>query len=301
MAKHLGVTSLDPADASNTPPLSHRGLQEGDVEELVACINAALQELWDGAPTAVRFSRVGIALRAPVPVSLTLSHESNAISAFPQYASWMDGCTVRIEGEAHDNELVDGTTLLRPHLGPPGTVAATVYGDCASPGPEVIAVLDPLATCGSSHNPALLRRATTRVEFEAARERARNALGSPEVCFVETRFFPSQSRLGIRLRVHPMPEESMLLTYGARLNAPSVTATDLGTDTDPGITFPIPGGWEESVLLPLAVQRLSLHPDFAPQNATAKAELSRQTEAARRIMRGAIPERSETRLHPAFR
>ncbi len=299
MALHLEVTSLDPADPSNTPPLQHRGLKTGDVDQLVACINAALQDLWDSAPTAVRFARVGIALRAPVTVTLTLTHESNSIAAFPQYAPWMDGCTIRLEGAAHDNELVDGTSLLRPYLGPTGTVSATVYGDCASPGPEVIAVLDPIGTCGSSLPPALLRRVSSRAEFETALDFATRSTGAPEVCFVETRYFPSQSRLGIRLRVQPMPLEATLLTYGARLNAPAIIAADLGGASDPGTTFPIPGGWEESVLLPLALQRLSIHPDFTPQS--AKTEIARQAVVARKIMMGAVPQRSEARLYPTFR
>lgn len=299
LAKHLEITSLDPADASNTSPTDHRGLREGDPEELAACINAALQELWEGAPTAIRFSRVGSALHEPAAAALTLTHGSNAISAFPQYASWMEGCTVRFEGEEEPNELVDASTLLRPWLGADGTVAATVYGDCANPGAEVIAVLDPVTLCGGQ--PGTLRRATLRAEFEAARDRAREETGAPEVCFVETRYFSTQSRLGIRLRVYPMPGEAMLLTYGARLNAPAITTADLGTDSDPGKTFPIPGGWEESVLLPLALQRLSAHPDFVPQNTTARAETTRQAEAARRILAGAAPQRAATGLYPVFR
>jgi len=303
LAKHVGVTTFDPGAPSNTTPLHLPGLREGDIDEIVACINGALQEMWDRAPVAVCFARLGIELRAPATVTLEVTRESNGISAFADYAPWMDGCTIRIDGDAFDNELVDGQTLLRPYMGPAldgGTpVGATVYADCASPGPEVIGIVDPIGTCGSVHLPALLTRVTSRAEFESWWGTAQKRTGLPEVCFVETRFFPARSRLGIRLRVHPMPVEAMLLTYGARLNAPAIVAADIGAVNDPGTPFPIPGGWEESVLLPLALQRFSAHPNFAPES--AREEIDRQAQVARKIMQGAAPQRSPARLLPAFR
>ena len=297
---HIGVTTFDPGDASNASPLA--GLREGDVDAMVACINGALQELWDRAPVAVCFARLGIQLRAPATVSIQVAHESNALTGFAAYAPWMDGCTIRIDGDACDNELVDGTTLLRPYLSMSatgGTVNATVFADCASPGPEVIGVVDPIGTCASVHLPKLLTRVSSRVEFESWWGIAQKRTGLPEVCFVETRYFPSRSRLGIRLRVHPMPTVSMLLTYGARLNAPTVTVADVGAASDPETTLPIPGGWCESVLLPLALQRFSAHPNFTPES--AKEEIARQAEVARKMMQSAAPQRAASRLLPTFR
>ena len=303
LAKHIGVTSFDPGDASNTSPLHGPGLREGDVEELVACMNGALQELWDRAPVAVRFARLGIDLHAPTTVTLQVTPESTALSAFGGYEPWMDGCTVRIAGDDCDNELVDGQTLLRPYSGAgeaaPVTVTATVFADCASPGAEVTGVVDPIGTCGSVHLPRLLTRVASRVEFESWSGMAQKKTGMPEVCLVETRVLPSRSRLGIRLRVHPMPMEAMLLTYGAMLNAPMMTVADVGTVNDPGRTFPIPGGWEESVLLPLALQRLSVHPNFAPDS--ARDEIERQVATARRMMQSAAPQRPAGRMVPSFR
>ena len=303
MAKHIGVTAFDPGDPSNTTPLHFPGLRDGDIDEIVACINGALQELWDRAPVAVCFARLGIELRAPAQVTLQVTRDSNAITGITGYAAWMDGCTIRLEGDATDNELVDGGTLLRPYLGASseggGTVSGTVFADCASPGPEVIGIVDPIGTCGSAHLPALLTRVTSRAEFESYWGIARRTVGMPEVCFVETRYLPARSRLGIRLRVHPMPRDAMLLTYGARLNAPTITAADVGAATDPGTAFPIPGGWEEAVLLPLALQRFSAHPNFAPES--AREEIERQAVSARRIMQSAAPQRSPARLLPTFR
>jgi len=126
LAKHIGVTAFDPGDPSNTNPLRQSALREGDLGDVVACINGALQEAWELAPGAVR-----------------------ALSA--------EGC-------------------------------------------------------------------------------------------------------------------------------PAVTAADVGAVDDPGVTLAVPGGWEESVLLPLALRRLSVHPDFTPE--AARSEIERQAAAARRILQG---------------
>ncbi len=141
LAKHIGVTAFDPGDVSNTSPLSQAGARGGDLEEIVTCINGALQELWALAPHGVR----------------------------------------------------------------------ALY---------------------------------------------------PERC-------------------------------------PVVTAADVGAVRDPGVMLLLPAGWEESVLLPLALRRFSTHPNFQP--AGAKPEIARQATCALRILLGLAGERPATAMEPRFR
>lgn len=54
LAKYLGVTAFDPADASNVDPLLQAALRPGDVDDVVAALNGALQEFWELAPRGVR-------------------------------------------------------------------------------------------------------------------------------------------------------------------------------------------------------------------------------------------------------
>ncbi|MDD5349893.1 MAG: hypothetical protein PHQ12_06755 [Chthoniobacteraceae bacterium] len=126
LAKYLGVTAFDPGDRSNTDPLVHAALRPGDLDDVVACLNGALQEFWELAPRGVR-------------------------------ALYPEGC-------------------------------------------------------------------------------------------------------------------------------PAVTAADVGAATDPGVTVLLPAGWEESILFPLALRRLSAHPDFQQQ--AAKPEIERQAAWATRIILG---------------
>ena len=141
LAKHIGVTAFDPGDASNTNPLQQAALRGGDLDDVVASINGALQEIWELAPRAVR----------------------------------------------------------------------ALY---------------------------------------------------PERC-------------------------------------PVVTAADVGAVNDPGVKFLLPEGWEESVLLPLALRRFTAHPDFQPQ--ASKPEIERQAVLARRILQGLAGERPAATLGTAFR
>lgn len=141
LAKHIGVTAFDPGDVSNVNPLLQAGLRDGDVADVVAAINGALQELWELAPRAVR-------------------------------------------------------------------------GAC------------------------------------------------PEGC-------------------------------------PAVNVADVGAVDDPGVAFALPGDWEESVLLPLALARLSAHPNFQTQ--AAKPEIERQAALARRILQGLAGDRPAGTLVTTFR
>ena len=72
---------------------------------------------------------------------------------------------------------------------------------------------------------------------------------------------------------------------------PRVTVADVGTVTDPGVTLLFPAGWEESILLPLALRRLSVHPDF--QAVAAKPEIERQAAWAVRMILGLEGERPQ--------
>jgi hypothetical protein len=85
---------------------------------------------------------------------------------------------------------------------------------------------------------------------------------------------------------------------GGGVDAPSISVEDVGTTTDPGKAFPLPGGWEESVLLPLALQRMVTHPKFEPT--TAKAEITRQAGVARRLLQRVSPQRDAVMLSPVF-
>lgn len=89
LGKHIGITSLDPADPSNLTPLHGPGLRQGDVEELLACINGALQELWDAMPKQGRKERLGDAMAPPPVVTLEdVGTASDPQRVIPMVEGW---------------------------------------------------------------------------------------------------------------------------------------------------------------------------------------------------------------------
>jgi len=89
LAKHIGVVSLDPADPSNLSPLHGPGLRQGDVEDLLACINGALQELWETMPQRVRRERLGDAEAHPPRVTAEdLGAASDPGRTIPMVEGW---------------------------------------------------------------------------------------------------------------------------------------------------------------------------------------------------------------------
>lgn len=286
LAKHIGVTSFDSLDPSNQKD----GLVPGDVDECVACLNAALAELWQEAPTILCRTQVGVAVRAPLAVSVTVTPGSESITAFPLYAAWMNGCAIRIDGDEQVNEVVGEGELRFPYLGAGGSVrSGKVYGDFVTAPPGVKRVLDPVLWNGRGKR---LKRVDPEYRFALLREE-----GAPVRCRVEVRYESGVLRVGLRL--DPLPAQAGLLLLGARLVPPMVTASDIGETTDPEISLALPGGWDEAVVLPLALARISTHPRFRPND--IKMEIIRQATIARRVMNGSHPDRTAARCVPTFR
>ncbi len=293
LAKHIGVTSLVPADPSNADPAPNTGLQQGDPEELTACINAALAELWQEAPTILCQMRLSLAVRAPQPITLTLVQGSATIVDFPQYAGWMEGCTVRIGEE--EMRLLDATTLSLPYSGttPPegAPVAAVVYHDLLTTPPGVRRLLDPVEWNGRR-----IRRLPTHQSLHPSHGGERQS-GNPEQCQVETRMVGTTVRVAVRL--DPMPAAAGIFEAAARMVPPEITVDDLGVGVDPMVSFSLPLGWDEAVLLPLALARITTHPRFKPND--IRTEINRQAATARRLMNGSHPDRSAGSLKATFR
>jgi hypothetical protein len=299
LAKYIGVTTFDPGDSSNTTPLHQGGLREGDIEEVIACMNGALQEMWGSAARALCFARQSFALRAPVGASLQVSKGSVSIVSFLDYGEWMEGCSVDVSGDGVLNEVDGKTALLRQFGGETGLKTATVYSDCVTLGAEVVEVCEPVSIYQSGREPEMLRVVTSWAEFEALRMKTAKLSGVPSHCFVDTRYFPSQNRVKFRVRVYPLPYRTCTLTFGVRLNAPQITEADVKAVGDPGRLFPIPHGWDEAVLLPLALQRFTAHPSFEAE--LAKKEIARQADVARQMMRSFKSSRSMAQMVPTFR
>lgn len=113
-----------------------RDLREKSVQELTAdvqqamldAINGSLQKLHLFASSESKRTVGGIVLFAPKTVSLAVTNESTAITGI-SFTDEQLYCTIRIDGDMTDNQIVGEADLLFPYSGPTGTVSATIYSD----------------------------------------------------------------------------------------------------------------------------------------------------------------------------
>jgi hypothetical protein len=125
----------------------------------------------------------------------------------------------------------------------------------------------------------------------------------PIAYLVDTQATPTGMQ--IRLAVLPIPDQLYNLEYGVITNSVSISLADVGSfGLDPwsaaNLSFSIPGSWDESVLLPMALKRFSANPMFGNGNPLAAAEIDRQHKKAVAIMQQSAPNRAPIRMTPIF-
>lgn len=274
----IGVFSYDPAQNANE--LNRRGLIEGDKEEVLSAINAAMQICFSLGPVQLREQRRAFVLRVPTPVTLSVTQYSTSFASLATWADWMLGCTIRIAGDTRDNELVGNDELLRPFMGTTGTgIAATVYADAVPLDAGVLRVLEPVEL--PRQRP--LMACATRGDFEHCEHGEMKGVGVPGRWFCEARYSEGTPFTQRLLRVAPMPDTAYSLSYRAEIKPPQYLQEDLYTETnystDPGTEIPF--DWVESTLLPVALECFLIHPAF--DNAQVADAVRRQSEIAKRV------------------
>ena len=289
--RRIGVLSFDPA--ANASNQNRRGLCPGDLDEALIAINGALEECFALGPIELSERQQAGVLRPATAVTLDVTQYSTQIPNLTPWATWMQGCTIRIAGDSRDNELISQGQLLRPFMGATTAgVSATVYGDALPLSSDVLTVLGPVeipeqmelfGVIGQEAFKRAIGFGFSRfANFENFAAQAK-PIGQPTHWTVETRNIAGNAFTQRILRVTPMPDKAYSLTYRAKVKPPVYVQDDfyLGTDynLDPGTTIPF--DWAESTLLPVALQRFSAHP--ACENGAMSAEIARQAEMAKRV------------------
>jgi len=309
LLRRLGVLSYDPAQ--NATNQNRRGLCTGDLDEILIAINGAMEECFALGPIELSEQQQAGVLRAGVSVTLDVTQYSQTIANLTTWATWMQGCTIRIAGDSRDNEIVAQGQLLRPFMGTTATgVSATVYGDAIPLASTVLTILGPveipqLMELSACQGPSDFRKAigfgfSRNANFQNFAAQSK-PLGQPGFWFVETRNIAANAFTQRILRVTPMPDKAYSITYRAKVKPPVYVQNDLytGTDyaTDPGTIIPF--DWAESTLLPIALQRFSQHPAF---DQAQIAEVARQAELAKSVFKASeTPMKAPSRARFAWR
>jgi len=299
LLKYIGVTSLDSNAAGNGR--NTMGLADGDIEDVAAAINGALQEIFAQGPVFGNEDRYADVLRAPQAVTVSIPSQYSKTCTITGYQSWMMGCTIQIDGDPQQNEIRGASELLRPHAGTAGIMGATVWADALALPDYTIAVVEPVEM------PLLpfLQPVSDRFQFRSYNQpfqptsrrgsqggnytryiTANKQVGIPVVYLMERLFTRATGEHQIFLRVNPMPQTAYPISMGVTQKPISITSADIiGTGTDPlGI---IPSDLHESIVLPVSVQRFSGHPAF--KGASSPGEMMRQYKMALQQLKAMKP------------
>lgn len=253
--------------------------------------NAVLQKLWTMLPQWWSQVTAGDRLRPPQSISgITLVNSAASISG-GSLASWMVGCTIRLDGDSFDNELTSLTTLARPYLGPSSsTGTATIYHDAITLGTGCVGVIPPVIILGGSELIPLRGQrdlqsfgaggtyehphyqSGERFEDSAVIAQRRD-IGTPVGYMVERALAGSPTDL--RLRVSPLPDREYVLQYEKRLATPRVTTLD-------STVIPMPQDMAESIFLPMLRWQFSTWKHFSSEG--MKTEIKGQYDEALQLL-----------------
>jgi hypothetical protein len=242
---------------------------------VLEALNGALQECYGSASPWLRWDERGAILRAPTPITLSVTADSDEAEVSAGWADWMAGCTVVIDGHDVDNQIRNDANPVRlkyPYDGPSGTVAATVYHDCLLLPEDVLAVHGPVTIDGRE----ILPRPNSMIYgisdedygfhtdtglMQANRAlRASVSMGTPVAYVVETWTGDVFAGPRIRIRLAPANGARGTLDYRAMLRPPSIG--DIASLETP----PVPHAFIQTIFMPIARQKLMASPFWREQS-----------------------------------
>lgn len=275
---------------------------------VLGVINGALQELYGESGPWPRKRSSGTWLNAPESVSIAVTNGSTAaVIDSGDWKAWFAGCSIAISGSTIDNRIMNDTAaalaLKFPHDGPTGTVTATVYHDSIVLPSDVAKVLEPVRIQGLRMSPmtnageGLTSRAVDDYSFRRKTldvvqtpGRILTRLARPAGYYVDSWLASASANPRYRMLLSTAPAEAMFVEYEATLTAPIGTA--LNSDA-----IPVPLDYVDSLLFPLACQRLTGTAFF--RNESAKDEIARSFQEAKALIKSLKPRtRTSTRVRP---
>ncbi len=281
----------------------------GRNQECLDALNASLQEIFALGPDWIKNVDYTFSLLAPVTVSLTVTQGS--ATATIANASWnaaYTGQALIFAGYPDDvNRAMSASvgvslttiTLLRPYEGTSGTATATLYFDTAALPDAYTSVVSLRVADGKPLTPVPSPMHGTGVTADddygpvSSTWPTYIGVGEPDRWMVY-RFANEAANDGImnfRLRVWPMPESLTVLEARLALGPQSYSSVD----TTPIL---VPHDYALSILMPIAVKRLSASPFFRPpenlreisdQYVTAVSVLGRMAPQGKRNIRLVAP------------
>ena len=273
---------------------------------VLEAINGAFQECFGNGSPWLRWDERGALLKTPAAVTISVT-EGSTSGTITGWAAWMEGCTIVIDGHDLDNQIRNGSStavLKYPYGGSTGSKNAMVYQDCIPLASDVLAVHQPVRINGTEILPRPSADVHGRsmqdygahldfVEVPVVRQRASVAAGQPVSYWVETYTASDTADPTLRLRLGPANSKAGSIEYRAML-VPPVISSIASTST-----LPIPFGFDQTIFLPIARQKLTACPFFRDQGGLE--EIGRAYKQALELLNSLHPSKDQgITLRPRF-
>lgn len=252
---YIGITSLSPQPIGS----ELESVLPSDLEDVAWSLSAAMQEIFDTAPTEDSEVPQAYLLRGPTNVTVTATEGSQTV-VIAGYAAWMLGCTIRITGDTQDNEILSSTTLAQPFLGTTGAgIPTTVYNDAIVIDDTVKNVIAPYELpnqwpiYAATSFMDWLRFATSPLVTDTLGNAVgfpfpyyyQKTVSRPRAAYVQGFYnAPGVGYVPRRIRIGPMPDTEYTFKFKASLNPPRYSALDI--TTSPNIAT-VTGGLTQSL------------------------------------------------------
>jgi hypothetical protein len=232
--------------------------------EMVTAINGGLQKLHTLAPHHSKIAPGSIFIAAPASLTLDLTEGSDDFTGYDVSEDDLY-CTIRIDGDPVDNQIVGSGKLLHPFMGATGSHGAMLYHD---------AVIFPEPYAEIISRPRILE--TRRLlDYDPTRRCLDPAfscksVATPRYYWMEPNARNNNSPAPAVFRVDTLPDHAYRLQADMLLAPVRITVNDLlAAETE----IPIREEWIESHLLPVVLGLLSTS-DLWGNPATAGAALT---------------------------
>lgn len=222
--------------------------------ELMGALGIAVGMYFRHGPAVLRQTSATVSLAAPLALTgLSVAAGAHEVTSGSPFAGSQRGSSLIIAGDENRNEVVSAVGWLNPYMGTTGTKTATLYGDCAPIGTQLIEriLTDPIVLDQqrTDHRPALQR---VRTDHDM-RMNWRDTTGYPECYAIEATGVSRGASSQFLIRVWPMPDRAILLRFECEVQPDMFDALNV---TSIPIELPFSDAQMETILLPLAEREM---------------------------------------------
>lgn len=267
------------------------------LESAVDAINAAAQQIYLLGPSTISIRDFGMLTRPQATITAT-GNQYEATATLAGSESWMVGCSCQIGSAIPYNRILSITAGVATMQNPLDVAQAessmTVWGDALAISADITEVLygvtldDKITLRAASSEPDLYSDSLLYNPGDYGRAFPNRLASRPPVpgqprAYYMAPIMPTGNAASspLYLRLSPYPVKTHTLRFRARVRPPKVTVLDLDAPSNGANCtkqIPIPAGWDESFLLPVAKQIFTGSPFF--NNSAQKDEIARAYKGA---------------------